>query len=198
MATADLNRDSVRLFLQDGAGAKVPAPVLSELWEELLIERETCWGRVVSDSMYPMIKRGDQVLVQRALLDKVRFGDIVVFRKNGELTTHRVLGKREISGECHFLEKGDASLQSSLVPAKNIIGRVSIIRNSGKTVQTISGSGHILQLILALASYASLWMWAALEYCLTHGGRTTYNHRYAAAYNRFFSLLRRIMVRPLL
>jgi len=44
---------------------KVPTPVLDELWEGLLTKHERCWGRVVSTSMFPLIDRGDRVLVEK-------------------------------------------------------------------------------------------------------------------------------------
>jgi signal peptidase I len=155
---------------------EVTSCLLNDLWEELLIKHGTCWARVVSDSMYPTIWRDAHVLVERARPDKVRFGDIIVFRRNGSLTIHRVIGKRKFGGECHFLEKGDANLQSSLVPATDIIGRVTIIRNAGKSLPTISGSGRLFQLTLACISYTSLQLRTVLKYCLTWGGHTFYKH----------------------
>ena len=194
MSTIKLKRN---LAMQDGADPKTQAPLLNELWEELLKEQGTCWGKVISDSMRPLVQRGDRVLVEKAFPDKVRFGDIAVFRRNGQLIIHRVLGKREFIGKHHFLEKGDAILHTSLVPANNIIGRVSVIKNSDRTIRTLSGSGRICQLTLACISYTSLWLWRVLEYCLTRGERAAYNHRWETAYHRFFSLLRRIVVRSL-
>ncbi len=169
--------------------------VLNDLWEQLLIKHGRCWARVVSDSMYPTIRRGNRVLVEMASPDQVRFGDIVVFRRNGTLTVHRIIAKRKVIGECHFLEKGDASLQSSLVAAEDILGRVTSIRNSGKPLPTISGYGRLLQLALACISYTSLQVHAPLKYCLTRGRRTSQKHRYGPVYNRFFHLLYRIVLR---
>ncbi len=182
-------------FIKESEHSIVPALVLNELWVELLTEQERCWGRVISNSMYPTIRQADEVLVDRTRSDKVRFGDIVVFRRNGMLMTHRALGKHEFRGKCYFLEKGDANLGSSLVPAKKVIGRVTIIRNSSGTLQTISGTGRLLQLILACISYTSFHLWAVLEYCLTRGRRITSKPRYGAAYNRFFSYLYRVTLR---
>lgn len=171
---------------------KVTTYVLNDLWEELVMKHGTCWARVVSNSMYPVIRQDDQVLVERVRPDKVRFGDIVVFRQDERLTVHRVIGKREVGGEYHFLEKGDASLQSSLVPAKEVIGRVTIIRNHGKTIPVISGSGRLLQLTLSCISYTSLQLRAMLKHRPARGRHTSQEHLYVAAYNRFFSLLHRI------
>ena len=170
-------------------------PVFNELWEELLIKHGTCWAKVVSDSMYPVIKRGNQVLVEKADPDQVRFGDIVVFRRSGTLVTHRVIGKSKLGGEYHLLEKGDANLQSTLVPVKDVIGRITAIRNTVKTLPIISGPGRLLQLILACISYTSVKIWAILRFCGTGLRRTSHRRQYGAVYHSSFSLLRRIALR---
>jgi signal peptidase I len=171
---------------------KVTSCILNDLWEELVIKHGTCRARVVSNSMYPVIRRGDQVLVERARPDKVRFGDIVVFRQDEKLTVHRVIGKRKVGDEYHFQEKGDASLQSSLVPPKGIIGRVVNIRKQDKTILVISGPGRLLQLILACISCTSLWLSVTLKKRLVWKGHISHRHRYYTAYRRIIILLNRI------
>lgn len=185
-------------FIQESRQLKVPVPVLNELWEKLLIEHKTCWASVVSNSMSPLIKQGYQVLVEKAPPDVLRFGDIVVFRRHGNLMTHRILGQREFDWARCFLEKGDANLRSSLVPGKNIVGRVVVIRNSSKTFKTISGSGRLLQLTLACISYSSLRLLATLDHFSIHGRSLASNHRFIMFYDRSFSLLRRIVLRLVL
>jgi len=182
------------LVMQDSAGLKVPTAMLNELWEQLLIDNGECWGKIISSSMHPVIKRGEQVLVERALVGKVRFADIIVFKRNGQLIIHRVLGKHNFREESHFLEKGDATLLAGFVPVEKVIGRVRAIKKSHRTIQTISGRGRILQLVLAFISYTSLKLWAVLEFCFTYGRRTTYRPRYAAAYNRLFSLVQKLIL----
>ncbi|GEM_PF-2904854 len=166
--------------------------LLGEMWEELLTKYGTCWGTVISNSMHPMIRLGDQVLVERVRPGTARFGDIVVFRRNGMLIVHRMLGKRASGGKFCFLEKGDASLQAGVVPSEDIIGRVIVIRNSHQAIQTAHGSGRLLQLTLACISYFSLRQWISLEYCLALGRNVAFKNRGEAAYNRFYSVLRRI------
>ena len=183
--------------LEDDAGKKVSASVLNELWEQLLFEHGTYWGKVVSDSMYPVIKKGYRVLVEKCSSEKVRFGDIVVFKRNGRLFIHRVLGKYDLAGERYFLEKGDATLFASRIHASDVIGRVCTIKNSAKAVRTTSGRGRILQLVLAFISYSSLRLWVALEYCLTFGRCTAGRLYHIPLYNRFFSILRKIAMLPL-
>ena len=162
----------------------VPSYVLSELWQEVIVERGTNWGQVVSDSMWPAIKKGDRVLVEKVNWNRIRFGDVIVFRKAGNLTVHRVLAKRKIDGGCCFLEKGDAVLWSSLVPVEEVVGRVRSIESSGKKTDAVSGYGRFLQLSLALQSYASLHVWRLLAHCLRCLGQNPYRRLYAGSYRR--------------
>lgn len=198
MNAVNLMTNAPEALIQENRRLKVPVPVLNDLWEKLLIEHETCWASVVSNSMSPMIKQGYQVLVEKAHADALRFGDIVVFRRPGNLMIHRILGQREFGGARYFLENGDANLHSSLVPGENIIGRVVVIRNSSKTFKTISGSGRLLQLTLACISYSSLRLLAALDHCSILGRSLASNHRFIMFYDRSFSLLRRTVLRLVL
>jgi signal peptidase I len=188
MDAVDLGRD-----IPTGSSKKhiptVNLCVLNDLWEELLIKNGMCWARVVSNSMYPTIRLDDQVLVERICSDNLRFGDILVFKKDRRLIVHRVIGKREVGGEYHFHEKGDASLQSSLVPPKEVIGRVISIRNQEKTFLVVSGSGRLLQLILACISYTSLYLNVMLKKLLVWRTHIPLKHRYDVAYMSVIFLL---------
>ena len=164
--------------------ARVPSYVLSELWQEVVVERGTNWGQVVSESMCPVIKKGDRVLVEKVAWDRIRFGDVIVFRKAGNLTVHRVLGKRKIDGGCYLLEKGDAVLWSSLVPVEEVVGRVRSIESSGRITDAVSGYGRFLQMSLACQSYISLHVWRLLAYCLRCLGQTPYRRLYAGSYRK--------------
>jgi signal peptidase I len=184
------------LYLQDDS-LKTPTPVLNELWEQLLLRHGVSWGKVISNSMHPMIHKGYKVLVERCPLEEVRFGDIAVFRRGSQLVIHRILGRRKSSGEVYFYEKGDAVLQSSIILSRDVIGIVSVIRNSNYSLKTRTGVGRQAQLLFACLSYTSLRLWILLEYCLTLGRHIRYNRLCMAAYIRFFSLIRRILMLPL-
>jgi len=180
--------------MQDYASLKVPTTILNELWEQLLSENGECWGRVISNSMHPILNIGDQVLVEKVFIDNVRSADIVVFKRNGKLTIHRVLGKQNFGEESYFLEKGDATHLASFIPAKSVIGRVRVIKKKYRTIHTISGGGRILQLLFSYISYTSMKFWLILEFCLTRGRRTTCQPRYPELYNKFFSLFNRLIL----
>ena len=190
----DIDNNRTATPAENGAIEQTPSMVLNELWEELLEKEGTRWGMVISDSMRPMITRGERVLVERVPPEKIRFGDIVVYKSNSILVTHRVLGKHRQKGICYFLEKGDALLQTSLVPADKIIGRVNAVRRQARPSRTITFAGRILQIMLGCISYMSLKFWVVLEYSLTLGRRYSLGYRFKEAYNKCFTVLRRILV----
>ncbi len=171
--------------------------ILGKLWEELLLKHGACWGKVASDSMYPLIGKGDQILVERSTWKQVRFADIIVFRRNEQLVTHRVLGKRKFNNERYFLEKGDAILESSLIPEGTLVGRVAAIKNSQRLIHPISGLGRLLQLALAGTSYSSLRLATVMHFCLGWRKNTANRNHYGAVYNSFFSMVRRATIRLL-
>ena len=180
--------------MQDYASLKVPTTILNELWEQLLIKNGECWGRVISNSMHPLINIGDQVLVEKTAINDIRLADIIVFKRNGKFTIHRVLGKHDFGEERYFLEKGDATHLASLIPEKSVIGRVSVIKKTQRTIHTISGGGRFLQLLFTYISYTSMKFWLIIEFCLTRGRRTTCQSRYPELYNKFFSLFNRLIL----
>jgi signal peptidase I len=94
--------------------------------------RMTCQGL----SMSPMIKNGDEILVLPAGVQDIRFGDIVLYVKNGALLSHRFLGFKHRPGQAPLLlTKGDnASNCDDPFPASQIAGKVIEIKSAGKLI----------------------------------------------------------------
>jgi signal peptidase len=67
---------------------------------------------VVSGSMRPTLQIGDLLLIRKCAASEIKVGDIIVFRPhNGDcLIVHRVIEKRDTSGQITFKTKGDANL----------------------------------------------------------------------------------------
>jgi len=82
---------------------------------------------VLSNSMSPALKAGGAVVSRPVDAAQIVPGDIITFRspRNGDLTTHRVVGVEEAFGYS-FKTKGDANAMADpyMVPAANIEGRV--------------------------------------------------------------------------
>lgn len=82
---------------------------------------------VLSGSMEPTYHTGSLIYVQKIDTDKLETGDAITFQlTGGGVATHRIV---EIVGEADdlcFRTKGDANdtVDGSLVPAENVVGRV--------------------------------------------------------------------------
>lgn len=84
---------------------------------------------VTSNSMFPLIKRGDLVVIFKS--KQYEIGDIISFKNNGGIITHRLVSKIDTGFEISsdFETKGDANQSSdfSSVSNKNILGKVKFI-----------------------------------------------------------------------
>ena len=78
--------------------------------------------------MAPLIHPGDRVLVVSIPVEQIRLGDIIVFKRNGDLIVHRVLKKLRNVGNVRFVEKGDGTHVSGLAGGDEIVGRVHMIQ----------------------------------------------------------------------
>jgi signal peptidase I len=139
--------------LDTDAGA-IPIALLDELWEELYNKTGQQWARVSSGSMRPLIRPGDRVLIERVQVGRVRFGDVVLFKSEGQRTVHRIVGSVRRPDGLALLEKGDLNAAIGEVPTEQVMGRVSRVQGRGRTVHLVSGRGRILQVALAICSAA--------------------------------------------
>src|SRR5512143_1975364 len=87
--------------------------------------------RVISNSMLPTLRPGDEVIVQPASLGSLQRGDLVVVQHETELITHRLI---EVSAQ-GWRTKGDHCTAADPVwPAAMILGRVVAIQRSGRSI----------------------------------------------------------------
>ena len=62
---------------------------------------------VLSGSMETQIKTGDLVIVKETDNEKLKEGDIIAFRNNAVVVTHRIVEKIEDEGKIEYKTKGD-------------------------------------------------------------------------------------------
>lgn len=65
---------------------------------------------IASDSMYPEIKKGDAVILEKAdeeNISKLEKGMVIAYKENGQVITHRILEIEEEDGKKYFVTKGD-------------------------------------------------------------------------------------------
>lgn len=69
---------------------------------------ETPLAAVRGNSMYPLLKEGDIIIVKRPGPNEIAVGDIIVYRSvRGGLIVHRVVGVTKVDGDYFFRTKGD-------------------------------------------------------------------------------------------
>ncbi len=47
-------------------------------------------------SMSPILREGDEILVERIPFERIRFGDVIIYQKNEAFITHRFLYSKKI------------------------------------------------------------------------------------------------------
>ena len=136
---------------------------------------------VAGTSMQPTFEDRSRVWMER--VDRVRFGDVVVFLNDELLVVHRVVGLRR--GAC-YRTKGDglAHLDPGFVSAANVLGRVVEIERDGSRRRCDGGGGRLYATLAGLLSAVEGFFYRfayRLDRILTppwhsearHGGRTT-------------------------
>ncbi|EGT3617550.1 signal peptidase I, partial [Clostridium perfringens] len=77
---------------------------------------------ILSGSMEPNIRTGDLAIVKSAEMDEVVSGDIITFKYEGNIVTHRIVEKTEEG----FITKGDNNNaeDTEIVREEDLIGKV--------------------------------------------------------------------------
>ena len=87
---------------------------------------------IVSESMTPIIKKNDAILIKRVDANEIKIGDVITYKSEdathyGIMITHRVVSMvNDDMGEISFVTKGDNNNVADKTPVKesNIYGKV--------------------------------------------------------------------------
>ena len=84
---------------------------------------------IASDSMAPLYNRGDAVIYEKIDAGELKKGDILVFKKDNTIVTHRVVSIKKKGNEYSITTKGDAndSVDSFVSTNENVVGKVNYI-----------------------------------------------------------------------
>ena len=82
---------------------------------------------VGSDSMAGTFDRGDAVMIEKMSADKLKENDIIAFRKDGLIVTHRIVKIHKNGDRYEFVTKGDANedVDNFTTSSENVIGRIN-------------------------------------------------------------------------
>ncbi|MCA9990591.1 MAG: S26 family signal peptidase, partial [Anaerolineales bacterium] len=72
--------------------ADVNPSLVAELLQESLQRGQTPFVTITSNSMAPLLRRGDQIGLEALPAGQLRPGDIILLRAPGELVCHRYWG----------------------------------------------------------------------------------------------------------
>lgn len=87
--------------------------------------------RVLGSSMLPAIQAGDVLTVQRQNSHELRSGQVILYKRNGKLTAHRIVRVLDDG----FLTRGDSLPKCDLpVQWSEVVGRVVGVHRNGSSV----------------------------------------------------------------
>jgi signal peptidase I len=93
--------------------------------------------RAHGESMQPLLRNGDYLLVQPVEAKRLRIGDVVLSNSQMEhIVAHRVIGRQLDRKGYAFLLKGDQAAQpDGWIPQDQVYGRVTEIERAGVRIE---------------------------------------------------------------
>jgi signal peptidase I len=129
--------------------------LIREMQDELFHLNGKGWFRIISGSMSPLIDINDRVLVRKVSQSEVKLRDIILFKSDDVLITHRVVGKFYNNGQLYFIQKGDRGGLALSVTAQDVLGKVIAVEKNGQYLKLDCGWGRMVNTILGINNYAS-------------------------------------------
>ncbi|SHE31204.1 signal peptidase I [Clostridium fallax] len=110
---------------------------------------------ILTGSMEPKIKPGDIVLVKKVAEDELKEGDIITFKEDNRIVTHRIVEKNNNG----FITKGDNNnvKDSEIVKENNIIGQVKLVIPKLGYVLVFLSKPIVISAILIIIALIIIW-----------------------------------------
>jgi len=94
--------------------------------------------------MWPYLRTGDKVVVERVCSEDLRRGDIIVYQSGGRFVCHRLIRKLNRGSGFLLFSRGDASWSCpDTVTGDMLVGRVSAVIKNGK-IKSLEGCSRKL------------------------------------------------------
>ena len=129
-----------------------------ELAREVLRSSGVLRLQVTGWSMLPTVWPGDDLVIERVDSNRISTGDIVLFGRDTRLFVHRVISKVDnLDGGLGVITRGDGmSIPDGPVASSEVLGRVSLIRRSGKYVTPATSMGLFKSALAAIVQRSVL------------------------------------------
>jgi signal peptidase I len=130
--------------------SELDSEVISGLLRHSLKAGKQPYVTVASNSMLPLLRRGDQIQLTDVPPEELQPGDIIVLGAPAELIVHRFWGLHRRDGAPGLLTKGDHLIHfDPSVPAAALIGRVIRRQREDRQLNLTDGIGRWLNQRLA-------------------------------------------------
>ena len=110
---------------QDGT---IDADVIANLYIEAVRKGQPLWFRVISGSMHPLLRIGEQIRIESATAEQMRVGEIAAFETAEGLVIHRIVRQQHEGTTLQLVEMSDVHFRAGLVDEGAVVGRVVAIR----------------------------------------------------------------------
>ena len=108
--------------------------LIASLFIQALREGQSLWFRVASNSMFPLLRKGDEVFIQPAQACEIRLGEIAAFETSSGLVIHRIISIQHTPTGMRLLQMSDVERLTSCVKEQAVVGRVISIRHADKLI----------------------------------------------------------------
>jgi len=115
----------------------------AEVIADLLSRGHTVRFRAGGDSMHPIIRSNDYLLVEPAAHLRIRRGDVVLTAAHRGLTAHRVIG---VKGETLITRGDNARENDPPIALTRVLGRVTHAERAGRTRRVRRATSLLLTL----------------------------------------------------
>jgi hypothetical protein len=108
--------------------------LIASLFIQALREGQSLWFRVASNSMFPLLRKGDEVFIQPVQACEIRLGEIAAFETSSGLVIHRIISIQHTPTGLRLLQMSDVERLTSWVKEQAVVGRVVNIRRADKQI----------------------------------------------------------------
>lgn len=110
--------------------------VFTEISKSLLLAGYSIRFNAVGDSMLPLIRDGDLVIVEAIKTDRLRKGEIVYYQNDqGHCLLHRIIRQRTITGRLELQVQADNNLKpDGWISVEQVMGRLNRFCRNGEWV----------------------------------------------------------------
>jgi len=101
-------------------------------------------------SMFPYLRKGDLLIIKSCKFDRLRIGDIIVFRSNEKYIAHRLVRKKRSEDKMWLIPKGDFIPKYDFpVGEETFIGKVIAIKKRNSNIDLERDSRILINYMIA-------------------------------------------------